>query len=130
MTTRASVIDWVREYERAWRSPGTERARALFSEDASYRLSPYEAPIEGLGAIAAMWDREREGPDEDFSLESTIVALDGDTAVVRFEVDYAGRPRQHYRDLWILEFDAAGKCRSFEEWPFWPGRPRIPSENP
>jgi hypothetical protein len=75
-----------------------------------------------------MWDRERKGPDEEFSLDSTIIAVEGDTAVVGLEVHYAGPPPQEYRDLWILEFDESGRCRSFEEWPFWPGRPRIPSE--
>lgn len=129
MTTRASVIEWVQDYERAWRAPGTDRARRLFAEDASYRLAPYEAPIEGLDAISAMWDQERGGPDEEFSLDAGIVALEGDTAVVRLEVRYAGPPPREYRDLWILEFDAAGRCRSFEEWPFWPGRRRIPSAN-
>ncbi len=61
-------------------------------------------------------------------MQSAIVALDGDTAVVRVEVHYAGPPPKEYRDLWVLGFDRAGRCRSFEEWPFWPGRPRVDPE--
>jgi ketosteroid isomerase-like protein len=125
MTPRATVTDWLAEYERAWRTPGTGGLGRLFTADAGYQLDPYEPPIQGLEEIAAMWERERDGPGEPFTMESAIVAVDGDTAVVRLEVRYHGpRPRE-FRDLWILEFDESGRCRWFEEWPFWPSRPRV-----
>jgi hypothetical protein len=130
VTTRAFVIDWLAGYERAWRTPGTAGLGELFSDDAGYRLDPYDAPIEGLQAIASMWERERVGPDEEFTMQSTIVAVDGDIAVLRLEVHYEGPPPSEYRDLWILEFDQAGRCRSFEEWPFWPGRQRVDPDTP
>jgi len=38
--------------------------------------------------MAALWDAEREGPDEVFKLTSEIVAVEGDTGVVRVEVVY------------------------------------------
>lgn len=129
MTTYAHVVEWLAEYERAWRTPGTGGLGRLFSDEASYQLDPYEPPIEGLEEIASMWEREREGPDEQFTMDGAIVAVDGDTAVVRLEVQYEGPPLSEYRDLWILEFDQAGLCRSFEEWPFWPRRPREAPES-
>jgi SnoaL-like domain len=129
MTTHAHVVEWLAEYERTWRTPGTGGLGRLFSVDASYQLDPYESPIEGLEEIASMWDREREGPDEQFTMDGTIVAVDGDTAVVRLEVHYDGPAPNEYRDLWILEFDQAGLCRSFEEWPFWRRRPRVDPES-
>jgi ketosteroid isomerase-like protein len=130
VTTRGDLIEWLADYERAWRAPGIRGLDRLFSDDASYRLEPYAPPIEGIANIAAMWEREREGPDEQFTMQSAIVALDGDTAVVRLEVHYGGPPPKEYRDLWILEFDRTGRCRSFEEWPFWPGRPRVDPDMP
>jgi hypothetical protein len=38
--------------------------------------SPYEQPITGLDAIKRMWEQEREGPDEVFTLATGIVAVD------------------------------------------------------
>ena len=125
MTTRVNVTEWLAEYERAWRTAGTGGLDRLFTDDASYQLDPYKPPIVGLDQIAAMWEREREGADEPFTMDSTIVAVDGDTAVIRVEVRYEDPPPREYRDLWILEFEPAGRCRSFEEWPFWPERPRV-----
>jgi ketosteroid isomerase-like protein len=128
MTTRAGVTEWLAEYERVWRAAGTGGLGRLFTDDASYQLDPYEPPIEGLEEIAAMWEREREGPDEQFTMKSAVVALDGDTVVVRVEVHYGGPSPHEYRDLWILEFDRSGRCRTFEEWPFWPDRHRVNPE--
>ncbi len=77
---------------------GARRARSslreLFTEDASYRAGPYEEPRKGLPAIAELWEAEREGFDEGFTMSSDIVATDGDIAVVRVDVAYdAGRRR-------------------------------------
>jgi ketosteroid isomerase-like protein len=117
---RAWLRDWVDRYEHAWRTAGTGTLSGLFTADASYRMSPYAEPARGLDAIARLWEAEREGPDEVFTLQTEIVAVEGDTGVVRAEVTY-GRPvRDRFRDLWIVMDGGGGRCRSFEEWPFWP----------
>jgi len=123
--TRSQVTAWLKSYERAWRAIGTAGLAELFTENATYQLSPYDEPIAGLAAIAAMWERERTGPDERFTMSSEIVALDTNVAVVRIEVHYDGPPPRQYRDLWVIRFDETGRCEAFEEWPFWPERPRV-----
>lgn len=91
-------------------------------------MSPYAEPARGLAAIAALWERERQGPDEPFEMRHEIVAVEGDTGVVRVAVAY-GEPRSaEYRDLWIVKLAADGRCRAFEEWPFWPGQNIDPEE--
>ena len=121
--TPEHMLDWLERYELAWRSPGTAALGRLFTDDASYVMAPYDPPVEGVAAISEMWERERDGPDEQFSMTSEIVAIGGDTAVARIEVMYAGPPERQYRDLWVVRFDCSGLCRWFEEWPFWPGQP-------
>ena len=123
MTDHAEVGRWIAGYEAAWRAPGTDLLAGLFTTDAVYLQSPYEQPVTGLTAIRRMWEAEREGPDEVFTLATEIIAVDGSTAVVRAEVGYAGPPRQEYRDLWVIRLVADdGRCSWFEEWPYWPGR--------
>jgi len=118
---RASVGEWLTGYEAAWRSAGTEALAALFTSDAVYLQSPYEQPVTGLDAIKRMWEEEREGPDEVFTIATDIIAVDGPTAVVRAEVRYGDPPHQEYRDLWVIRFAGDGRCTWFEEWPYWPG---------
>lgn len=112
---------WIAAYESAWRTVGTAALSELFSEQASYRMSPYGEPARGLAAIGELWERERTGPDEGFEMDYEVLAVDGDTAVARLEVQYASG--NEYRDLWVIRFAADGRCREFEEWPFWPGQP-------
>jgi ketosteroid isomerase-like protein len=119
---RAAIENWIVAYERAWRTEGTERLGELFTEDAAYRMSPYEKPATGMAAIAALWEREREGHDEPFGIRHEVVAAEDDVAVVRVEVNYLKPGGAEYRDLWIVRFAADGRCREFEEWPFWPGQ--------
>jgi ketosteroid isomerase-like protein len=122
MATRRQVEQWLGGYERAWRSPGTAALRELFAEDASYRLGPYEEPAVGLDSIGVLWEHEREGPDEVFTMESQIVAVEGDMAVVRVEVRYGQPAEREYSDLWLIRFGPDDTCVDFEEWPFWPER--------
>jgi ketosteroid isomerase-like protein len=123
---RADIDAWVSAYERAWRTAGTDTLADLFSEDARYRMSPYEDPAEGLEAIAGLWERERESPDEGFEMRYEVVAVEGETGVVRVDIDYARGTE--YRDIWVVRLDPDGRCRDFEEWPFWPERGRTAEE--
>jgi catechol 2,3-dioxygenase-like lactoylglutathione lyase family enzyme len=122
---RAGVPEWLAAYERAWRTAGSGTLRELFTDDATYRQSPYEKPLAGLEAIAEMWEAEREGPDEAFTMKSAVVAVEDDIAVVRVEVEYRHSSPSEYRDLWVIRFAEDGRCTSFEEWPYWPGQPRA-----
>ena len=125
MTDRAAIRRWLAAYEAAWRTPGTSGLAQLFTEDVIYRQSPYEEPVVGLDAVRRMWDAERNGPDEGFTLATDILAVDGATAVVRAEVHYT-EPEQEYRDLWIIRLGDDGRGQEFEEWPYWPDRPYAP----
>jgi ketosteroid isomerase-like protein len=123
---RSEVAQWVSGYERAWRSSGTESLAKLFTRDAQYLVSPWAPPLDGVAAIAEMWDRERESPDEAFEMSSEVVAVDGQIAVVRVVVEYQRASPSRWRDLWVLEFEDEGgvsRCSRFEEWPFAPGQP-------
>ena len=130
VTERDSVREWLAGYETAWRAPGTGGLAGIFTEDATYLQSPYEEPVTGLAAIGRMWEREREGPGEIFTLATDIVAVDSQVAVVRAEVRYGDPPTQEYRDLWVIRFAADGRCAWFEEWPFWPQQPHAEPSDP
>jgi ketosteroid isomerase-like protein len=118
---RADVTRWIDEYERAWRTESTDVLADLFTEDATYSMDPYGEVVHGLAAISELWNRERVSASERFTMTSSVVAVDGDKAVARIEVEYLDQPRQ-YRDLWIIQFATDGRCRTFEEWPYWPGK--------
>ena len=119
---RQQVADWVATYERLWRSPGFDGLAEIFTPDATYLQGPFREPVVGLPAIQRMWDAEREGPEEAFEMTSGVLAVDGDTAVVRVHVRYGPPREKEWLDLWVIRYAEDGRCRAFEEWPFAPDR--------
>ena len=91
VTDRVTVSSWVAAYEDAWRAPGTAGRAEIYTHDAGYLHTPYEEPVEGPDVIRRMRDAGRDSPDEVFTLATSILAVDGDTAVVRAEVRYGIR---------------------------------------
>jgi SnoaL-like domain len=120
--TRARFAQWLKGYERAWRTAGTDSLAALFAPGARYRMSPYEEWAGGLEAIGALWEDERDGPDEGFQMTADVVAVEGHTGVARVKVNYDVGDTREFVDLWIVRFDHAGLCVEFEEWAYWPER--------
>ena len=117
---RHQVEHWVAGYEKAWRTPGTASLAKLFTPEIAYVPSPWAPPVVGLDALGEFWEAQRAGPEEEFTLRTELVALEGRTAVVRAAVDY-GDQGDRWRDLWLLRFGTGGRCAVFEEWPFAPG---------
>lgn len=123
---RVSVQAWLDRYVAAWRTYDPDLIGALFSEDAEYRYRPADEPVRGREAIVASW-LEPSGPastrDEPGTYEGRYepFAVDGDRAVAVGRTDYwtdASRSRldKAYDNAWLLEFDAAGRCRRFTEF--------------
>ena len=117
---RDDVMRWVARYERAWRDGDLGGVERLFTEDATYRASPYEDPEVGHEAIKAFW---LEDQDEVFTMAAEPLAVEGGVGVVSVEVRYGDPLRQEYRDLWVLRFAEDGRVQHFEEWAYWPGKP-------
>ena len=125
MLQRAHFEAWILAYERAWRTPGTAALHSLFTDGAWYSPAPFEVTLIGRIAIAKFWDRERISPDEKFSFRADLVSVEGDTAVARVHVNYEDERGASYKDLWIIVLDDDGRCRHFEEWPFFEGQLRA-----
>jgi hypothetical protein len=115
---RATLEKWISHYEKVWRTPGTDRLGELFADEVSYLASPWEQPMQGLADLATFWELQRDGADEEFEMTSEVVAVDGDVGVARIEVRYGNG--DCWRDIWIVHFDAEGRCVHFEEWPIAP----------
>ncbi len=49
--------DWIRSYCEAWEKADEDLVASLFTEDASYRSSPFREPFRGQAEIRAYWRR-------------------------------------------------------------------------
>jgi ketosteroid isomerase-like protein len=113
-----AVAAWLDGYSQAWGTYDPEEIGALFSDDAVYFYDPFHEPVRGREAIVADWikDRDDAGTYEG-SYRPVLVA--GDQAVARGYSRYFdtnGSVRDEYDNLFLLRFDADGRCAEYREW--------------
>jgi len=120
MLTTETVAAWLRAYVCAWETYDPDALAALFSEDATYSFLPFDEPVQGRLAIVASW---LEGQDAAGTYEADYkpVAIDGNLAVAQLRSRYfkdASKVEleRQYDNLFLIEFDDEGRCRSFREW--------------
>jgi hypothetical protein len=113
-----SVQAWLDGYSHAWGTYDPGEIGALFSEDAVYHYDPFADAVRGREAIVASWleDRDEAGTYEG-SYRPVLVA--GDEAVARGYSRYFdtnGTVAKEFDNLFLLRFDAEGRCAEYHEW--------------
>lgn len=112
------VQDWLDRYVEAWRSNDPDRITALFSEDVSYRYHPYDEPLRGRDVVVRSWLDEPDDPEsweasyQPFSVEGSRVVATGTSRYF----PHGGQPERLYHNVFLIEFDDQGRCRSFTEY--------------
>ena len=125
---RNAAQAWLDRYAAAWETFDRDEIGALFSDDATYRYHPYDPEDEtlrGREAIVESWlepdgnASERDEPGT-YAGSYTAWAVDGDRVVATGTSSYwtdASRATldRVYHNVFLLEFDGEGRCRSFVE---------------
>jgi uncharacterized protein (TIGR02246 family) len=130
--TREAVQAWLDRYIAAWESYDPAAIGELFAPDAQYRYHPADEPIVGRDAIVRSWvepDGDASSRDDAGTYDARYEpwAVDGDRAVaVGWSRDWTDASRATvrtvYDNVYLVEFDGDGRCRSFTE--FFRERPR------
>jgi len=114
------VADWLDAYVKAWKSYSPDAIGALFSDDAAYSYHPFDEPVRGRDAIVQSWLTDRDAPGT-YEASYAPVAVDGNIAVARgrsryFKDSTRAELTKQWDNIFVMEFDDAGRCRSFREW--------------
>jgi ketosteroid isomerase-like protein len=113
--TRDDVARWLDRYVDAWRTYDPDAIRALFAADAQYRYHPWDDPLAGADAIAEDWLANRDDPGT-YAGAYEPYAVDGSRAVAVGTSTYTGAGGgRRFHNVFLLEFDGNGACRSFTE---------------
>jgi len=109
---------WLDAYKAAWEKRDPAAAAELFTPDATYRETPFDAPIEGRKGIAAYWAKAVAG-QEDVRFSYEIIACAGDEGLCHWHCAFAARPgggRVDLDGIFRCRFAEAGQVDRFEEW--------------
>ena len=112
--TPEQVQSWLDAYIAAWRSNDATEIGELFSEDARYRFVPWFDPVIGREAIVAAWHDDFDEDDE-WSASYSPVEVTDNVILATGRTTYHREPIT-FENLFVLEFDEAGRCREFTDW--------------
>jgi ketosteroid isomerase-like protein len=119
MPEMGALQSWLDAYVEAWRTYDPKQIGALFSQDAVYAWHPYnDTPARGREAIVNAWLEKPDDP-ADWECRYQALAVTGDVGVASGWTRYrpnADKPAREYKNLFVIRFDAEGRCREFTEW--------------
>lgn len=121
---RAAIESWLSAYRHAWETDDPDDVAALFTEDATYSPWPFSKSWEGRDTIVAKWI-ERGDSKNPWRFESEVLAVDGDTSVIKGLTTYPAHDEEAedaYSNIWVVQLAPDGRARSFAEW--WVQRPK------
>ncbi len=114
----SSLNEWLIKYKNAWESRDPAAAAALFTVDAEYFWTPFEAPKRGRDEIAKAWaDATSRQQDVHFSFD--VLAVTGNTGIAHWHTSFlrmATGKHVELNGIIIAEFNGARLCRVFREW--------------
>jgi hypothetical protein len=108
------VANWVEGYQRVWASNDPAEIGALFSADAKYYTGPFAEPWQGRDGIVKTWIEHADAPG-DYTFRYEVLGTGPDCGIVRGWTVYKN-PAREYSNIWLIRFDADGKCTEFTEW--------------
>ena len=112
---------WLEEYSRASVEDDARASAALFSSDARYYESPHDEPIVGREAIQQYWKRGAQSFTNKTAAYE-ILAVQDNLGVARWQARFTvlkTGARASLDCIFLVEFDAQGKCSVFREWWHW-----------
>lgn len=105
-------------YRRAWETRDAQRAAQLFTEDATYQVDAFSAPLEGREAIRRYWE-EATRPHRDIRFQWELVARNGALYVVEWQVEFSRVDvdrRLELRGVMFIELSGNKIFRFREYW--------------
>jgi uncharacterized protein (TIGR02246 family) len=116
---RTAVEAWLSRYGRAWETMDPEAAVGLFTEEATYRETPFDEVMRGRAAIRAYWSEIPEYHD-DIAFGFEVLIVQDPLAVAHWWVSLTRVKtgvRSRSDGVFVLDFDqGTGLCRRLREW--------------
>lgn len=118
--SEAEATSWLERYGLAWEEGDADGILELFSADASYRETPFDAPMIGHQAIKQYWS-ENPGTHEDVVFSFEIWAIAGNQCFSNWASRFVKGDRKFELDgafRLVFEHDSSQRlvCRTLEEW--------------
>lgn len=115
--TPAALETWLADYKRAWEERDANRAAVLFTENARYYETPFDAPKAGRSGIREYWATVT-ADQRSVVFKSEIVAVNAHNGLARWSASLtsaASGARVELDGMFFLTF-TDGLCSELREW--------------
>jgi uncharacterized protein (TIGR02246 family) len=116
--TAASVQAWLAKYEAAWEGRNPDQAAALFTENATYRETPFQEPFKGRAGIRKYWT-DVTADQRSIDFKSDVIAVQGNVGVAHWSATFktaSSGDDVQLDGVFVLVFDGSGLVSSLREW--------------
>lgn len=125
------VVNWLSKYGLAWRRGDPDLVASLFSLNAVYQETPFDAVMEGREAIKAYWEEGAATAQEGVEFTSEVWSIEGLTVIAGWQARFIRKrcmTQVELNGVFRLKFASLQRqllCESLEEW--WHRRERTQS---
>jgi ketosteroid isomerase-like protein len=116
--THGDAQDLLAEYKRAWQGRDPDLMLELFSDDAEYRVDPFEQPLVGANAIRAHWNGIATA-QANVEFDAERIWLAGATVLASWHAAFTRRAsgeRVRQRGFMTLELDDQRRVTRLRTW--------------
>jgi len=123
--TLMAFEQWLERYGEAWVAGDPDAVVELFSANAAYYETPFDAPMVGAGAIRQYWTDGAKNAQTNVRFEATPITFNDGTGYARWHATFERVPSAVAVELdgvLAATFDDHMRCEEFREW--WHRRER------
>jgi uncharacterized protein (TIGR02246 family) len=115
---REALKHWLDSYGRAWMARDPQAAAALYADDATYQVTPFEEPLRGRAAIHEYWVGVSR-TEEKIQFDYEILAITEESGIARWRASFVRVPpglETKLDGIFLISLDSTGRCKSLREW--------------
>jgi hypothetical protein len=115
---RVAFTSWLDAYSKAWESRDAQAAAALYSENGTYRVTPFVEPMRGRKAIFEYWSNVAR-TEENVKFGYEILVASRELNIARWSASFVIVPqglKTKLDGIFVISLDEQGRCTSLREW--------------
>jgi hypothetical protein len=116
VVTRIQLQTWLDNYQQAWENRDPQIVATLFTEEATYYITPFNEPLRGRAAIVEYWHGVSR-TQENGGFNYRILALNETSGICHWVASFT-RKRKHITldGTMLISLNTDGNCFEFREW--------------
>jgi ketosteroid isomerase-like protein len=115
---RAAFKSWLEAYGKAWESRDAQAAAALYTENGTYRVTPFVEPMRGRKAIFEYWSNVAR-TEENVKFGCEILVASRELNIAKWSASFVIVPqglKTKLDGIFVISLDEQGRCTSLREW--------------